>query len=521
MKEMIPPTRGDKNTELAFDIAKAVFVIVGVSRYRAAHQEIARDRAYGDRPFVLKGTKSLKETLQQLYPQAEDTQFVYIENPNDKEEVLTRLQSLSSRKAEFLFFYYGGHGEIPRMEDDLLRLTTCDCTTKTVDRRGIKISELSALLARIAPMQLVLLDCCYSGTLKGLSLDRMKTACIITSSTNSTKAFKGKEMPFFTELFIEALQQNNSPYNRSLGDLKIPTKLVDETKGIDQEWKITDKGRLINLALFPPYRPVANGQTNTIAIKDYRFKIHPGQLLSDGEKNELQSFVEMQAIEMPLSFRTGGQSRLRQRVEIGVAPVTFDLFHRYCAHTEQRNLMRKSANKNKYPATHVSWVHALLFCNWLSHVYDYIPAYDLNGANEQVEWRRDANGFRLPTEQEWIFAASSGKPNVKVSENLLREQAQYQFGSQASTQQVKRLKQNRFGLYDMLGNVWEWCWGKGSAARGKSPIPSHMTIRKSESAILKGGAFYSQAKDCQPNAKSWDSILAQKKGYGFRLMRNL
>ena len=125
------------------------------------------------------------------------------------------------------------------------------------------------------------------------------------------------------------------------------------------------------------------------------------------------------------------------------------------------------------PVDYVSWYDAIEYCNKLSEKEGLTPAYtidksrqDYNNTNNDdnmkwiVIWNRSANGYRLPTEAEWEYAAKGGKGspgNFKYSgSNNINEVAWHKHNSGGTSHDVGTKKPNNLGLYDMSGNVDEW-----------------------------------------------------------------
>ncbi|MAD61612.1 MAG: cytoplasmic protein [Myxococcales bacterium] len=164
----------------------------------------------------------------------------------------------------------------------------------------------------------------------------------------------------------------------------------------------------------------------------------------------------------------------------------------------------------KLPVENVSWEDGITFCNALSEKLGLTPAYQ--GTDNNCKLISGANGFRLPFEAEWAFAAKGGENFKYAGSDNIGEVAWYSSNS-SKTHEVAKKKPNAYGLYDMSGNVWEWC-----ADDYNNPGQHRLGASKRAN---RGGGWYNDAGGCEVSRRFWYSPGYRDDILGLRLSRSL
>jgi formylglycine-generating enzyme required for sulfatase activity len=189
------------------------------------------------------------------------------------------------------------------------------------------------------------------------------------------------------------------------------------------------------------------------------------------------------------------------------------------------------------PQVAVDWYDAAAYCNWLSekegipeNQWCYLPTDDdrfADGMQPAPDYLKRI-GYRLPSEAEWEFACRAGAATARFygeSVKLLPHYAQYLDNSQDRTWPVGSLKPNDYGIFDMLGNAYEWCHERYDPNAYRSdgdtiPDAEDMAVvRDTERRVLRGGSFLNVAPDSRSANRDHNQPDDRNVVTGFRVSR--
>ena len=227
---------------------------------------------------------------------------------------------------------------------------------------------------------------------------------------------------------------------------------------------------------------------------------------------------------------------------MGKYEVTQAEYEKYCSYGSD-SPGSTNGNGDNYPAYYVSWYDALVYCNKRSIAENLTPCYSISDSTDPDKWGTvptlsdskwnavicnfEANGYRLPTEAEWEYAARAGDNTVDSltysgTSNVdeLGDYAWYSDNSNSTTHEVGTKLPNAFGLYDMAGNLFECCWNWKTSSydteeeRGSDPTGAS----DGSNRVVRGGSWGS-SDNCAVSSRYYCDPSYRRVSYGFRVVR--
>ena len=208
---------------------------------------------------------------------------------------------------------------------------------------------------------------------------------------------------------------------------------------------------------------------------------------------------------------------------IGKYEVTTDEYKGFCRTAG----FEMPVGDGKMAASNISWEEAILYCNWLSRVEHLDRCYRIKRDNKLksfiVTFDKNANGYRLPTEAEWEYAARAGvnRKQYAFSGSDNADEVAWYAGSSNMLHNVGELKPNDLGIYDMTGNVQEWCFDVYlEEFYKKSPKENPICEKGALSRVSRGGSFMDYEGSLRITKRFYNLQNHKSETIGFRVARN-
>ena len=440
------------------------------------------------------------------------------------------------------FFWFAGHGVQIGGENYMLPIDVVSTNEVEARHSSFQVRRLIELLDQVArnKVNIVVLDACrdnpfpnipgaFRNITRGLGViqNLPPDLLVIFSTEPGTVAADGtgqRNSPF-TQAFLQNMDSHDDIQMVFRAIAQETMRLTNNVQRPFQE------GSFMNLLFYslnprreqPGLPPVAPPQAAPVPVAAIAPAAMPSVPPPPIPRHHSPNFVRVAGGTFQMGCASGEWTRPVRNVTVS----SFYMSSYPVTQGEWEELMGSSPSRfrgDNRPVEQVSWFDAIEFANAKSRRSGLTPAYTISGSgdNRTVSWNRGANGYRLPTEAEWEFAARGGivcRGNFRYSgSNAVGEVAWHNTNSAGSTQDVGLLRPNALGLYDMSGNVWEWVWDwldrYPSAAQTNPVGASSGSFR-----VLRGGSWINSAAYVHSVLREGVAPSDRVDLLGFRLVR--
>ncbi|AXR17390.1 cytoplasmic protein [Bacillus thuringiensis] len=224
--------------------------------------------------------------------------------------------------------------------------------------------------------------------------------------------------------------------------------------------------------------------------------------------NDLIQLIDSLMVNIPAGEVVLRDDRIKKEWLVQIQPF---LLAKYAVTMELYDAITNSTlnnfDKNHKPVVNISWNDAIAFCNVLSKKAGLKEYYSISDGGQIVKCNLDSNGYRLPSEAEWQYACKASTTGYTYGKLL--DIAWYNENSNGQIHDVGQKEPNAWGLYDMLGNVWEWCYD----LYDEKVYGSYR--------IFRGGSWAEAARGCGATCRRRSHPTFHIEDLGFRLARSI
>ncbi len=287
--------------------------------------------------------------------------------------------------------------------------------------------------------------------------------------------------------------------------------------------------------------PILISRTTLIKARAYKDNLDPSEI---AQVRLMMNVTTISLTEVPGgTFSMGRTKGAGDPDELPVHQVTLSAYKIAPTETKYRDwrcLMGNSAYavNDTVPVFKVSWYEALVYCNLRSLAENLTPCYTIGGKTNPDDWGSiptffnavwdavvcnwNANGYRLPTEAEWEYAArgATNDPDYLYAGSDSLFQVGWFFDNCEAFHCSGCLQGNGLGLKDMSGNLWEWCWDRyDSLYYNVSPVSNPKGPNTGIWRILRGGGYKSGEKCCRVAERDFSAPYYRHDCVGLRVVR--
>jgi formylglycine-generating enzyme required for sulfatase activity len=456
-----------------------------------------------------------------------------------------------------LFIFFSGHGSFNDLTKEGFFIPKSGLKNDPFQNSYLALTRLESSISNIPCAHILLtIDACYSGTFnKKIAIDKgdpinptwrrpgvdssngeakqawikaklAKRSHICITSGGKERTSDGIEHSPLTEAFLKGLENPGEDAVLTIDELVAGIKnLQPEPKSFSFGMHESDGSFLF---IQPEKTPSFDSDQDGIPNPRDKCPFEAGPMSNNGcpvHRSIPSGMVLIPGGTFQMGDVMGDKEQEDEKIHtvtlnsfyLAVKELTFEEYDRFCVASQRELPPDEGWGRGQRPVIHVNWYDAIEYCNWRSQQEGLEEVYRIDKGNNNhsiqdgSKWsvwlNSNANGYRLPTEAEWEYAArecgriirfGNGKDIANPKEinfdppvTSLKESEYI-----GATLPTGSFKPNALGLFDMSGNVWEWCWdwyGDYPSSASINPLGSD----NGNYRIIRGGAWYHDAIDAR------------------------